>query len=291
MAHIAFLGLGIMGNGMAHNLLRHGNTLAVYNRTRAKAEALAARGARIAESPHDAARQAQIIIGIVADDNASREIWLGEQGALAAAQSGTLLIDSSTLTPKWVRELAQHASARGCPFLDAPVTGSKPQAENGELGFFVGGEAETIERARPTLLQMGKTIQHLGPNGSGAMMKLINNLIGGVEQTVLVEAIALAEASGLDVNQVAQVLLEGVVAPVLFKRKLPQLLARNYDAAFSLRLMHKDLTYALAEGADNNIPLPTVAAAREIMRVGLAQGMGEQDVMVLRELFQPQSKA
>jgi 3-hydroxyisobutyrate dehydrogenase len=200
------------------------------------------------------------------------------------------LIESSTLTPGWVRELGHLAEKRGCAFLDAPVTGSKPQAAAGELGFLVGGDAEVLDRARPILLQMGKTIHHLGPNGSGAMMKLLNNLIGGVEQTVLVEAISLAEASGLDVEQVASVITESPISPVLFKRKLPQLLARNYDAAFSLRLMHKDLTYVLAEAADRNVPLPTVAAARELMRVALAQGMGEQDVMVLRELIQPRAE-
>lgn len=287
MAHIAFLGLGIMGNGMARNLLKGGHTVTVYNRTRARAEELEKDGARAAESPRDAAQNAQVIISMVSDDRASREVWLGKDGALDAAVPGTLLIDSSTLTPAWVRELGALAKARGCRFLDAPVIGSKPQAANGELGFFVGGDAETLERARPILLAMGKAIHHLGPTGSGAMMKLINNLIGGVQQTVLVEAITLAQESGLDVEQVANVIYESAVCPILFKRKLPQLLARDYRAAFSLRLMHKDLGYALAEGAERNVPLPTTAAAREIMRVALAQGMGEQDVMVLRELFQP----
>ena len=290
MANIAFLGLGIMGNGMARNLIKGGHTVTVYNRTRSRAEELEKDGARVADSPREAAQNADVVICIVAEDKASRAVWLGENGALASVKPNTLLIDSSTLTPAWVRELGELARTQHCQFLDAPVTGSKPQAANGELGFFVGGDAEALERARPYLMLMGKTIHHLGPNGSGAMMKLINNLIGGVEQTVLVEAISLAEASGLDVNQVASVLTASPVSPILFQRKLPQLLARNYDAAFSLRLMHKDLTYALAEGADHNIPLPTVAAARELMRVALAQGMGEQDVMVLRELLQPAAK-
>ncbi len=290
MAHIAFLGLGIMGNGMARNLLQGEHTLTVYNRTRSRAEELEQKGARVANTPRDAAQNAEVVISIVADDKASRAIWLGQDGALASVKPNTLLLESSTLTPAWVRELGELARERDCQLLDAPVTGSKLQAANGELGFLVGGDADALERARPYLQQMGKTIHHLGPNGSGAMMKLINNLIGGVEQTVLVEAIALAEASGLDVNQVAQVLTASPVSPILFQRKLPQLLARDYNAAFSLRLMHKDLTYALAEGTDKNIPLPTVAAARELMRVALAQGMGEQDVMVLRELLQPMTR-
>lgn len=289
MAHIAFLGLGIMGRGMARNLLKAGHTVTVYNRTRAAADTLLSDGAQVADSPSHAARNAQVVIGMVSDDIASRAIWLGDQGALDAARPDTLLIESSTLTPDWVRELGRRAAERGCVFLDAPVAGSKPQAANAELGFIVGGDAAALERARPILLAMGKTIHHLGPVGSGAMMKLINNLVSGVEQTVLVEAIALAANSGLDVDQVATVLSESPVASLLFKRKLPQLLARNYDAAFSLRLMHKDLTYVLAEGANKNVPLPTGAAAREMMRVALAQGMGDQDVMVLRELFQPKA--
>ncbi len=287
MKHIAFLGLGIMGRGMAHNLLQSGHTLTVYNRTSARAEELAHEGAQVAASPRAAAENADVIISMVADDHAARAVWLGEEGALAGAQPGAVCIDSSTLSPACMRELAQHAAARGCAFLDAPVTGSKAQAENGELIFFVGGDADAIERARPVLMAMGKTIHHLGANGSGAMMKLINNLIGGVEQLVLVEGIALAEASGMDTAQVASVLTQTTVSPILFQRKLPQLLARNYNAAFSLRLMHKDMTYALAEGLDHHVPLPTVAAAREIMHIGLAQGLGEQDVMVLREVLQP----
>lgn len=290
MSNIAFIGLGIMGSGMARNLLRGGHSVTVYNRTRARAEAFATEGAQVADTPFAAAQNADAIFSIVADDSAARAVWLGETGALAGARDGALCIDSSTVTPACIRDLAKHAAARGCQFLDAPVIGSKLQAANGELGFFVGGETDDLERARPYLNLMGKMVHHLGPVGTGAMMKLVNNLIAGVEQTVLVEAISLAEAAGLDVNQVATVLLASAVAPIIFQRKLPQLLARDYQAAFSLRLMHKDLTYALGEGVHHNVPMPTVAAAREMMRVAIAQGMGEQDVMVLRELFQPAPK-
>lgn len=287
MAQIAFLGLGIMGSGMARNLHRGGHSVTVYNRTRARTHEHAQAGARVAQTPRQAAQNADVIISMVADDPASRTVWLGEDGALVEAKPGTILIESSTLSPGWVRELAARAEKQECEFLDAPVVGSKPQAERGELGFFVGGDATALERARPYLDLMGKTIHHLGPTGSGAMMKLLNNLIVGVEQTVLVEAIALAESSGMNMDQFIPVLVGSPVSPLLFQRKLPQLLARDYRAAFSLRLMHKDLTYALAEGAAHNIPMPTVAAAREIMQIAIAQGKGAQDVMVLRELIQP----
>ena len=132
MAKVAVLGLGIMGIGMAHNLLRAGHTVAVYNRTRARGKPLQAEGAHIAASPFDAAQDAVFVISMVAEDNASRAVWLGEQGALAAAKSGALLVESSTLSPGWIRELAQLVKQRGADLLDAPVTGSKSHAQNGE---------------------------------------------------------------------------------------------------------------------------------------------------------------
>src|SRR5262249_20339014 len=152
---------------------------AVYNRTRSRAEPLAQAGARIADSPRDAARDADFVFAMVSDDPASREVWLGENGALSGAKQCAILLDCSTLTPRWVKELGQLAAERGCHFLDAPVTGSKPQADAGELGFFIGGDAETVERARPVLEPLSVFIHHMGPTGSGAMYKLINNLIGG----------------------------------------------------------------------------------------------------------------
>lgn len=287
MSNIAFIGLGLMGKGMALNLVKGGHQLTVYNRTRSRATELEQAGAHVAASPRAAAQNADVIISMVSDDPASRAVWLGENGALQAAKPNVLLIESSTLSPAWIRELGDLAAQHGCQFLDAPVTGSKLQAENGELGFFVGGDPAVLERARPFLDLMGKSVHLLGPTGSGAMYKLINNLMGGVMQAVLVEGMSLAQASGLDMDQVSQVFSSSPLAPLLLTRKLPQLLARDYRAAFTLRLMHKDLTYALAEGADKNIALPTVAAAREIMRLGIVHGMGEQDVMVLRELIQP----
>ncbi len=291
MAHIAFLGLGIMGNGMAHNLLQHGNTLAVYNRTRAKSEALAAHGARVADTPFEAAQDADVIISMVGDDIASRAVWLGEQGALANARAGTLCIESGTLTPGWIRELAEAVRARGCDVLDAPVTGSKVQAENGELVFLVGGGAETLERARPYFLQMGKTIFHFGDTGSGAMLKLINNMTAGIQIVAMAEGLALAEQSGLDMRQVAEFLMQGPPGSPLVKRKMPELLAHDYAPRFSLQWMHKDFSYGLNEAAQKNVPMPTIAAAREVFRFALARGWGEQDFACVYELFRPKTDA
>lgn len=277
-----------MGSGMARNLLRAGHTLTVYNRTRERAQELQNEGAQGADTPRAAANGAEVVISMVADDGASRAVWLGDNGALAAIPPGALLIESSTLSPGWVRELAAQAHARRADFLDAPVIGSKPQAAAGELGFFIGGDSAAVARAMPLLAAMGKQFHHLGAAGSGAMMKLINNLIGGVEQVVLAEAMALAERSGLDLEQVAELVANGPVASSLMKRKMPVVLAHDYDPAFMLEWMHKDMTYALAEGARATVPMPTVAAARELMRLGMARGWGKRDAMVVYELLRPE---
>ncbi|HWN46708.1 MAG TPA: NAD(P)-dependent oxidoreductase, partial [Steroidobacteraceae bacterium] len=165
---VSMLGLGIMGAGMAGQIVAKGFEVSVWNRNPAKCTQLGNLGARVAASPADAARGADLVFAMLADDDASRGVWLGAEGALAAMRRDTIAIESSTLTIEWVRELAAAASSRGIGFLDAPVTGSKAQAESGMLAFLVGGPAELLERARPALAAMSSSIAHLGPSGSGA---------------------------------------------------------------------------------------------------------------------------
>src|ERR1039458_1433459 len=198
---VGLLGLGTMGAGMAANLLKAGFPLAVYNRSRAKAEAFAAQGARLAETPADAARGANVVLSMLADDAASRAVWLGTDGAsgaLAAAANGAVLVESSTVTPAWIAELAEAARARGLTLLDAPVTGSRAQAAAGQLSFLVGGPREALEAVRPVLETMSKEIVPLGPVGSGAKLKLINNFLCGVQIASLAEGMVWLERSGLD---------------------------------------------------------------------------------------------
>ncbi|GAC1417203.1 MAG: hypothetical protein NVSMB62_07620 [Acidobacteriaceae bacterium] len=177
---VALLGLGTMGGGMAENLLKAGFALTVWNRTQAKGQPLADRGAKLAGTPAEAAKGASVVLSMLADDAASREVWLGANGALAAADSTAVLIDSSTVSPAWVAELAAAAAQHGAAFLDAPVTGSRVQAAAGQLSFLVGGSAEALAQATPVLKAMSKEILHLGPVGSGAKLKLINNFLCGV---------------------------------------------------------------------------------------------------------------
>jgi 3-hydroxyisobutyrate dehydrogenase len=177
---VAILGLGIMGSGMAGRVLSADFPLMVYNRNREKAAPFEKGGAFVAASPREAAARAEIIISIVADDAASRAVWLGEDGALAGASRESVLVESSTLTVAWVKELAAAAAHRGCELLDAPVTGTKPHAAAGELLFLVGGSASALATARPVLSVLSRDIVHLGPTGSGAYLKLINNFLCGV---------------------------------------------------------------------------------------------------------------
>ncbi|HSY10124.1 MAG TPA: NAD(P)-dependent oxidoreductase, partial [Candidatus Dormibacteraeota bacterium] len=206
---IAFLGLGIMGGGMARRIVSHGFPSTVYNRNPEKSKVFATNGAAVANSPREAAKNAAVIVAMVADDNASRAMWFGEGGALAGAKPGTVCIECSTVTVGWIHELAIAAQKQKCQLLDAPVTGSKSQAASGELNFLVGGDAATLEKARPVLAAMSKAIVHLGPAGSGAMLKLINNFVCGVQVAALAEALTMIERSGLDRAQALEVLANG----------------------------------------------------------------------------------
>jgi 3-hydroxyisobutyrate dehydrogenase len=281
---IAFLGLGIMGSGMARRLLVNGFPLTVFNRNAEKSKPFAAEDAQIANSPREAAAQANFIISMVADDNAARSLWLGENGALASAQPGTICIECSTVTVNWVRELAAAAQKK-CEFLDAPVTGSKNQAASGELNFLVGGDSATLEKTRPVLAAMSKTISHLGPTGSGAMIKLINNFVCGVQIASLAEALAMIERSGLDRAKALEILTNGAPGSPLVKAVSARMTAPDFTPNFLLRLMTKDLGYAIQEGGKLSVDLVMAKAALEDFQKAIAAGHGEKDIAAVVEPF------
>jgi len=278
---VAILGLGNMGAGMAGRLVHAGFPLTVYNRNPEKAAQFVSAGARLADSPREAAANAEIIISMVADDVASRDIWLGEKGALAGVIAGSVLIECSTLTVDWVRELAALAAQRGCELLDAPVTGSKPQAAAGELLFLVGGSAAAIEKVQPVLLVIGRGVVHLGANGSGALLKLINNFLCGVQAASFAEAASLIRAGGLDSEKALSVLTNGAPGSPLVKTISARAAANDSTVNFSLRLMAKDLGYALEAAKPNGLSLQTAAAALEIFQRSVAKGYGEQDMSAI----------
>jgi 3-hydroxyisobutyrate dehydrogenase len=276
--NVALLGLGTMGAGMAANLLKAGFSLTVYNRTPAKAKALTDLGARSAATPAEAVKGASVIISMLSDDVASRAVWIGEKGALDAAEKNSVLIESSTVSPEWIAELVEVAAQRGLNFLDAPVTGSRMQAEAGQLSFLVGGTDVALEKATPALKAMSKEIIHLGPIGSGAKMKLINNFLCGVQVASLAEGLTWIERSGLDREKALTVLKSGAPGSPLLGAISARMVSQNYGVNFLLNLMAKDLLYAQNEAAHNNVELKTAAVSRSLFEAAIAQGLGDEDM-------------
>ena len=274
---VAILGLGIMGSGMAGRLLSQGFPISVFNRNPEKARPLAERGGFVQNSPRQAATGSDVIISMVSDDHASREVWLGANGALAGSRRGTLLIESSTLTVGWVKELAAEAEKQGCDFLDAPVTGTKPHAESGQLFFLAGGSDQAFERARPVFSVLGRDAIHLGPVGSGALMKLVNNFLAAVHTVSFAEALALIDAGGLNREKAISILSEGVPGSPMVKRVAARIASGDFSPHFLMPLMAKDIAYAIQEGSERHVDLGTATAALRIFQQALDAGYGGKD--------------
>jgi 3-hydroxyisobutyrate dehydrogenase len=282
---IAFLGLGLMGSGMARRLLANGFSVTVFNRNAEKTNSFAAIGAQVAASPREAASRADVIISMVADDQASNEVWLGENGALSAARRGAVCVECSTITADWARELGAAAAQAGCEFCDAPVTGSRTHAAGGELNFIVGGAASALEEIRPALGAMGKSIVLMGPVGSGALFKLINNFLCGVQVAALAEAIAMIERSGLDRSKALALLTGGAPGSPLVQTVAARMTEHDFTPHFLLRLMAKDLSYAIQEAGKLSLELLTAAAALDDFKNGAAAGYGDKDISAVVEQF------
>lgn len=280
---VAILGLGIMGAGMAGRLLSQDFSLIVFNRNKDKARPFAERGALVANSAAEAAKESEVIISMVSDDAASREMWLGANGALQTAAPGTLLIESSTLTVGWIKELAAAAAARKCEFLDAPVTGTKPHAESGELLFLVGGSANAFDAAKPIFSALGRDAIHVGPTGSGALLKLINNFLAAVHTVSFAEALALIDAGGLNREKAVSILTEGVPGSPMVKRIAARAASGDFAPHFLLRLMAKDISYALAEGKQHDVELNTAEATLAVFKQAITAGYGEKDFTAVAE--------
>jgi len=288
---VAILGLGIMGSGMAGRLLSGGFPLSVYNRNHEKARPFGNAGAHLATSPQEAASRSDIIISMAADDVASREVWLGENGALSGARPGSVLIESSTLTAAWIKQLVAAAGKRGCELLDAPVTGTKPHAESGQLLFLVGGSTKALETAKPVLALLGRDVIHLGPVGSGALMKLINNFLAAVHTVSFGEALALIQAGGLDPQKAIPILTEGVPGSPMVKRVAARIESGDFTPHFFMRLMAKDVGYALQEARERNVDLKTASAALDVLTRAIAKGFGDKDFTAIVQEIQQGKEA
>ena len=269
MARVAFIGLGRMGHGMAGRYLDAGFAVAVWNRSKAKAEDLIARGARWATSPEDAAIDADAVVTMVADDAASRAVWLTRDGAAATMKAGSIAIECSTVSYDHALYLARELRSRGLIYIDCPVTGLPDAAASGKLTLLVGADAADLERARPFLVPLSSTIRHFGVVGSGTVYKLINNLMGAIQIAGIAEGLAIAEQAGLDMKLVLEAVETGVAASPAVIRHSRRMGARNFaDATFTAALRHKDAAYAvaLADSLLSDAPLMGRAAVEAYAR-------------------------
>ena len=269
-----------MGRPMGHNLLKAGFPLVVWNRTASRADSLVAAGAKLAASPREVAAAADVLITIVSDPPALEEVLWGSgeksDGAFSALKKGSIYIDSSTVSPALARKISAAAAAAGVRFLDAPVTGGTWGAEKGELVFMIGGEAETLEAARPVLSAMGKKLFHLGPNGAGQTIKLAMNSLLALQVQAFAEALALVQGAGLPGEKLVEVMQSSMARAGVLDVKAPVLLKGDYTPSFPLRLMHKDLSLALDLANQLGVTLPATAAARETY--GYVKGLSTDDV-------------
>jgi 3-hydroxyisobutyrate dehydrogenase len=282
---VALLGMGTMGRGMAQNLFKAGFPLAIYNRTRSKAVSLGALGAVVANTPAEAAGNALAVIAMVADDDASRAAWLGEGGALAAMQPGAIAVECSTLSPEWIAQLNEHCSLRQVKLIEAPVTGSRTQAEQGQLTFLAAGDKQTLDVLLPVLNCMSKEVLYLGPIGCGAQLKLINNFLCGVQAASIAEAVAWIERTALDRTAALEFLKRGAAGSGIFSAMADRMTRRTYEVNFLLRLMGKDLRYAQAAASHEGISLTTAQSAGKLFELAHLNGHGEQDMAAVVEIF------
>lgn len=258
---VGLIGLGLMGAPMGANLLKAGFSLVVWNRTVEKARNLVDHGALFGKSPEDVASQCDVLLTIVSDPPALEEVLWGKQGALSSLNKGSLLIDSSTVSPALARRISKACGEKSIDFLDAPVTGGTWGAEKGELVFMVGGKKETLERAEPVLQALGKRFFLLGPNGAGQTVKLAMNLILALEVEALAEGLELVTSSGVEPARLIEVLQSSMGRAPVLDVKAPVILKRDFTPSFPLRLMHKDIRLAMELAKENGIELPAGAAA------------------------------
>jgi len=270
---IAFLGLGVMGFPMAGHLARARHDVTVHNRSRAKSERwVAAHGGRLAETAHAAARDAEVVIACVGNDDDVRAVTIGPHGAFAAMARGAVFVDHTTASPALARTLATEAERRGCTFVDAPVSGGQVGAEQGRLTVMAGGDAAALERVRPLVACYAHTIRHMGASGSGQLTKMVNQIaIAGLVQG-LAEGVAFARAAGLDVAAVVEVLSKGAAQSWQMEQRAVTMAEGRFDFGFAVDWMRKDLAIALAEAGAHGLELPVARLVdgfyAEVQRMG-----------------------
>ena len=281
MAKVGFVGLGLMGSRIVKRLLDAGHQVTGYNRTRAKAESLIQAGMQWKDTPREVAVAADITLSMVTDTAALSSVTDGPDGIVAGLSAGKIYVDMSTVSPRLTRDLAGRVAGTGAQMLDAPVSGSLPAAESGTLIIYVGGSAETLDKARPVLESISQKIIHIGENGQAIATKIAINLNLPAQLIALFEGVLLAERSGIPRATALDALLNSVVASTALKYRAPFILKMPEEVWFSASMMQKDLDIALEVGKELGVSLRTVELAKEMLEKAIDMGMGNEDFAVL----------
>jgi 3-hydroxyisobutyrate dehydrogenase-like beta-hydroxyacid dehydrogenase len=281
MKKIGFAGIGLMGQQMTRRLLLAGFTLMIWNRTKDKAKDILSAGATWGDSPKALAQACEVVITMVTDSAASEEVICGPNGVLEGAHPGLILIDMGSIAPEMSRSIAERAKAKGVAMLDAPVTGAPKVASEGKLGIMAGGPKETFEACLPVFQAMGVKIIHVGENGKGTTLKLINNLIMGVAIEAVAEALVLAGKAGIDPLKVVEITSVGGARTGAMEVRGPRMIRHDFSPHFSVNNMYKDLSGAMKLADEVGVSLPATSVAREILRATKSQGKGDQDSCIV----------
>jgi 3-hydroxyisobutyrate dehydrogenase-like beta-hydroxyacid dehydrogenase len=274
---ISYLGLGTMGSGMASNLLKAGYQLTVWNRSAEKCEPFARKGARIATTPADAVRNADLVMYSVSDDDAVEKVVFGEQGILSAITAGQIAVDMSTVLPATSLREGEAYAKRGVDFLDAPVFGSKDESAKAKLWVLAAGKKEAFEKVKPVLEKLGQTVQYLGKNGNATAMKLVGNLIVALELEALAEGLVLARKAGLDLKTVMDVVKVADFRSPLLVSNGGNILKRDFSTYFALQLMLKDANLIQRFSESLSSPIPALRVVQKNLEDAVALGFGNEN--------------
>lgn len=278
---VSFIGLGIMGRPMAENLIRAGLSVTVWNRSEPRMRPLVDLGARAAKSPADAAAASEVTVSCVTDSPDVLDVALGEQGIVYGAPEGSIYVDCSTIAPAVARDVASRMADKGVAMLDAPVSGGDVGARAGTLAIMVGGDPDAFERARPVLQTMGKTIVHVGPSGAGQVVKLCNQVAGGLNLLAMAEAVSLARRAGVDPLKMLEVVTAGAAGSWMLSNLAPRAVAGDFAPGFMVELMQKDLRLVLETASETDTPLPGTALVNQLFRMLEARGRGSEGTQAI----------
>jgi 3-hydroxyisobutyrate dehydrogenase len=283
---IGFIGLGLMGNPMAKNILNAGFPLTVYNRTKSKTADLESAGATVVDSPSELAKNSDIIITMVTDGDSLKEVLFAENGFAKSASKGQIVIDMSTIGPTVVKEVYAKLKEIGVGFLDAPVTGSTPAAISGSLTIFIGGDKDIFQKSKEVLESMGKNLHYMGESGSGQAIKLINNHLIGMTIQALSEGMQLADAMNLPREKVADALNGAMISSPFINLKMPNLVNNNFPLLFTVANMKKDLQLALDEAKQGNKKTPELELVVKQYEKAMEQGLSEEDMSAIIKVIE-----